>query len=340
MHYTRSITELESKATMWWPVFLSSKETDTSIIPILLKTQDEFVSLLKLNGKNPFAIFDILSSTSLSGNLFLKHLVVISDVGGENLQRINNQFSSLFPKDSETGKHYFEFVWNERVYRYDFQELPTRSLKNEKLNIDGPGLLKETSLLPIHEDVAAFLLFGSTYVNEEIAETTFSKCEIGSLLGLPEEIDKYVDQRYILVSRITGGAQANTLGQKAQSHVVEILREELSDEYAITPNGKVTVAGESIPFDIVVEKNGRSVGIEVSFQVTTNSTIERKANEAERRLGSMHEAGHSIAYIIDGAGNFHRRSAISKICSHSDCTVAYTEDELAVLVEFVKEALE
>ncbi len=49
--------------------------------------------------------------------------------------------------------------------------------------------------------------------------------------------------------------------------------------------------------------------------------------------------GNSIAYVIDGAGNFHRRSAISKICSHSDCTVAYTEEELDVLANFVRGAL-
>lgn len=336
MNYKRDITELQTNAAIWWPAFLSAMEANGSIIPTLIKTQEEFVSLLKLSGKDPYAIFDVLASAGLSGNLLLKHLVVLTDLGGESLQRINSQFSSLFPKDERTGKHYFEFVWKEQEYRYDFQALPVRALNNGALGIDGPNLLNEMPLSAIHKDVAAILLFGSTYTNEEIAETTFAKCEVGTLLGLPDEIDKYVDQRYIWVSRITGGAQANTLGQNAQTFVVDTLKKRLGSGYEVTRNGKINVGSERIPFDVVVEKDGKYVGVEVSFQVTTNSTIERKANEAENRENLMHAAGFHIAYIIDGAGNFARSSAITKICSHSDCTVAYTEPELEILAQYIE----
>ena len=41
-----------------------------------------------------------------------------------------------------------------------------------------------------------------------------------------------------------------------------------------------------MPFDIVVNRNAKSIGIEVSFQVTTNSTIERKSGQAADRLQS------------------------------------------------------
>lgn len=338
MEFKRDIGELQSKAAIWWPAFLSAMEANGSIIPTLIKSQEEFVSLLKLSGKDPFAIFDILASAGLSGNLLLKHLVVLTDIGGESLQRINSQFGSLFPIDDKTGKHYFDFVWREKEYRYDFEALPVRSLNNGALSIDGASLLNEMALSPLHKDVAAILLFGSTYTNEEVAETTFAKCEIGTLLGSPDEIDKYVDQRYIWVSRITGGAQANTLGQKAQTFVADTLKERLGEDYKVTRNGKINV-GFDMPFDVVVEKDGKFVGIEVSFQVTTNSTIERKANEAENRQNLMHGAGYGIAYIIDGAGNFARSSAITKICSHSDCTVAYTEPELEVLALYVEGAL-
>jgi hypothetical protein len=94
-----------------------------------------------------------------------------------------------------------------------------------------------------------------------------------------------------------------------------------------------------MPFDIVVEKNHKKVGVEVSFQVTTNSVIERKAGQAESRLNLMHEDGHWIAYVMDGAGNFQRSSAVSTICNFSDCTVAYSEAEIAVLAKFIQEKL-
>jgi hypothetical protein len=94
-----------------------------------------------------------------------------------------------------------------------------------------------------------------------------------------------------------------------------------------------------MPFDLVVEKNSKKIGIEVSFQVTTNSTIERKAGQAADRQALIHKNGYHIAYVLDGAGNFQRSSAISTICNHSDCTVAYTLSEFKVLSNWIKSIL-
>lgn len=82
-----------------------------------------------------------------------------------------------------------------------------------------------------------------------------------------------------------------------------------------------------------------AIGIEVSFQVTTNSVIERKSGQAENRFKLMNENGSWIAYVIDGAGNFQRSSAIRNICNFSDCTVAYSKEEIAILANFIQEKL-
>ncbi len=44
-----------------------------------------------------------------------------------------------------------------------------------------------------------------------------------------DELERFVRQRYIWVSRITGGATANTLGQLAQTYVKGYLEEKLPD---------------------------------------------------------------------------------------------------------------
>ena len=89
-------------------------------------------------------------------------------------------------------------------------------------------------------------------------------------------------------------------------------------------------------FDIVVASpTGKYCAIEASFQVTTNSVIERKAGQAQARQLQLHAAGHKIAYIIDGAGNFQRSSALKTICHYSDCTVTYKDSELDLLVDFL-----
>jgi hypothetical protein len=334
MSYKRTLTELQANASYWWPKILQETEADASIIPLLLKTQDAFVSLLKISGKSPFVIFDLLANTEIPGNLFLKHLIVLSDYGGEPLQRLNSTFDSVFPE--KDGKRSLKFVWKEKEYTYEFTALPIKGLNNKKLGIDGPSLLKPEALSPLYKDVAAILMFGSTSVDESTANTLL-KCEIGTLLGLTDEIDRYVDQRYLWVSRITGGAQANTLGQIAQTHVAEFLKSELGKEYSVTRNGRIDTKNGYLTFDVVVEKDKLKVGIEVSFQVTTNSTIERKANEAENRYKEMTRANHPVAYVIDGAGNFQRSSAVTKICDNSDCTVAYSDEELKVLAQFIRE---
>jgi hypothetical protein len=91
-------------------------------------------------------------------------------------------------------------------------------------------------------------------------------------------------------------------------------------------------------FDIVAHSpHDKWVGIEVCFQFTTNSVIERKSGQAEARVNSLHRAGHTIAYVIDGAGNFERASALANICRHSDCTVAFSPEEISILAQFIRE---
>lgn len=63
-----------------------------SIVPRLLETQDKFLSILVLSDKDPLAWEKILAHTSLGGNLFLKHLMVLADVGSELLQRLSANF--------------------------------------------------------------------------------------------------------------------------------------------------------------------------------------------------------------------------------------------------------
>lgn len=335
--FRKNITELEAGASKWWPSSLAALEKHSSIVPLLLSTQEQFLSLLKLCRESPLQIFDIMEAACFPANLFLKHLVVLADFGGEQINRIGGQFKTVFPV-LPSGEDGFEFSWKEKKYTYKFKTLPVKALGNAKLSIDGPTLLKPEPLTDLQRDMIMILLFASTCSNDSTAETLF-KCEIGTMLGEPDILDKYIKEKYIWVSRITGGAQANTLGQIAQTYIVDYLRKELGDAYEIVRNGHIIIDGEELPFDVVVSKNGKSVGIEVSFQVTTNSTIERKATHAADLEGRLHDAGHFVAYIIDGAGNFQRSSAISKICNHSDCTVAYSDAEFETLVSFLRSVL-
>ena len=337
--YKRDIATLESVAVKWWPTTLLQRESDASVIPILLKTLEQFLSILKLSGDRPDQFFGVLEQSSLPENVFLKHLCVLANFGGEPLMRVNRNIEVLFRPKGRNSKHRcFDYVWREQIVEYCFQGLPMKSLSNSKLHIDGKSLLVSHKMGPAARDVATLLMHGAAATDEKLSEETLAGCEIGTLLGRPDELEQYVREKYITVSRITEGAKANSLGQIAQNFVKGFLKERLRP-FEVRGGAIKLPNGDAQVFDVVVENGEKAVGVEVSFQVTTNSTIERKAKQAELRYKTLRKFGYHVAYVIDGAGNFERRNAISNICRNSDCTVAYSEAELKVLVEFIKSVL-
>ena len=120
----------------------------------MLKTQDDFLNLLSLSKKHPFQIFELIDAAKFPGNLFLKHLVVLSDYGGEPIQRLGRSFTNIFPIDKK-GNHYFEFIWQSKKHKYTFEKLPIKGLNNQKLGIDGESLTTERQLDGMTRDMIA-----------------------------------------------------------------------------------------------------------------------------------------------------------------------------------------
>lgn len=331
----RSIEDLERNAIKFWPAEIAGKEKDISIIPKLVETQYKFISLLNISDANPFIWKQTLLSTqSMPGNLFLKHLMVLTDIGGESLMRFKKELPTVF-------SDFLIFNREGQTFSYKFQTLKeSKSWSNKNLHTDGNGLSQKVDLTPMMEDVCMLLLFGGAAITEkELPIDIIDKCVLGSLLGKTTELELFVKQRYIWVSRITGGATANTLGQLAQTYVKQYLEKKLpgwcinKDHLPDVSQNQRTV----LSVDIVVKSpKGNYCAIEVSFQVTTNSTIERKAGQARARQELLHAKGHKIAYVIDGAGNFARQSALTTICQYSDCTVSFRDDELDELIKYLK----
>lgn len=330
----RKIEELEANALKFWPEKIAELERNSSIIPKLIETQDKFISLLNIADAEPFAWKKVLStSKQLSANLFLKHLIVLSDVGGEKLMRFKKELPKIFDDDT------MEFVWNEDTYTYKFQTLSgKKTWNNTHLMVDGVGLATAQKLTPVMEDIINLLLFGGAVTTDAIPVEIEEKCTIGTLIGHKRELDAFVRQRYIWVSRITGGATANSLGNLAQKYVIDYLEDKLPKwDFKKKQIEKISQNKRTLlSYDIVAASpKGNYCAIEISFQVTTNSTIERKAGQAQARQKQLSKHGHKIAYIIDGAGNFERSSALKAICQFSDCTVTFKDSELDKLVKFL-----
>ncbi|MDR0289594.1 MAG: hypothetical protein LBI06_01505 [Treponema sp.] len=332
----RNLEDLANNAYKFWPENIANLEREISIIPKLLDTQEKFISLLKIADSDPFSWKVALQTSTLSANIFLKHLMVLSDIGGEKLKRLKKEMPAFFPA------HSIKFLWNEHEYTYCFQTI-TESTEwdNATLKVDGHGLLHRAELLPIMEDVINLILFGSQAIYGTLPVEIMEKCMIGGLIGKNEELERFVKQRYIWVSRITGGATSNLLGNIAQSYAMNYLKARLINwdfDQKRIPEISQNDNRTLMAFDIVAKTpENKYCAIEVSFQVTTNSVIERKAGQAQSRQNILHENNHKIAYIIDGAGNFERASALQTICRYSDCTVSFKDEELDKLVLFLKD---
>lgn len=330
----RDLKNLEANALKFWPERIAEIERNSSIIPKLVETQDKFISLLNIADAIPFAWKNVLATSKrLYANLFLKHLIVLSDIGGEKLMRFKKELPLIFPDSI------MEFIWNSSNYSYKFQTLQnTITWNNPHLKVDGKGLANTEDLSPMMEDVINLILFGGASIAANLPPDITEKCMIGTLIGHKKELDSFVRQRYIWVSRITGGATANTLGNLAQRYVVDYLQNKLpSWDFTKKQIPKISQNKRtSLSFDVVASSpKGKCCAIEVSFQVTTNSTIERKAGQAQARQQLLHKYGHRIAYVIDGAGNFERVSALRTICQFSDCSVSFKDSELDKLLDFL-----
>ncbi len=326
---------------MFWPEDLSQKAAKLSVIPLLLNTQDQFLGILSIRVASLEKLFELIRIAELPANLFVKHLMILADFGGEILQRINDNFNALFPNKT------LRFHWRDQLRTYRFQNLPlTGRLTNSKLWVSGKKLTQGRELDGLLQDIIVLLIFGSASSDPHTAEV-LSKCQINGFLGHPEALKQFVKQRYIWVSRITAGSQTNDLGQLAQKFVQEYLQDHLNiKDVEIHANGNLPgvshndeAANRPTSFDIVVSKNNQYVAIEVGFQVTTNSVIERKAGQAQARYNQINEAGYKMTYILDGAGNFQRENAMRTLCAHSHCTVAFSKSELGVLCQFIREYL-
>ena len=334
----RSLDDLEANAVKFWPNSIAVQSQKISVIPRLIESQEKFIGILYVADSLPDAWMSVLKATSdMPGNLFLKHLMILTDVGGELLQRIRRNIEDFFPK------HAMNFIWRGEEYFYQLQSLGQEGKKwtNTGLAVGGKELKEARRMTFEMQDVAMILLHGGTAINSGISENIFQKCCIGSMLGNKQQLDTFVRQRYIQVSRITGGATSNTMGQLAQSYVREHLKSRLHGwDFSRTtiPDISHNAGRTNMSFDIVAESpSGRYCAIEVSFQVTTNSVIERKAGQAQARQTLLNDHGHSIAYVIDGAGNFQRNSALKTICRYGDCVVTFSEKELDSLVDYLRE---
>lgn len=339
MTYNRNLEQLTAHASLHWTEELNVAASKETLLFDLIETQDSFISILKVASKDPYSWLKILNETeNLTLPLFTKHLMIMCDLGGETLNKIL-PISKYFPSNS------IEFIWNDTQHSHQFEKIhEVKSLTNDSLKVT-KKTINSTPKTDLLIDLCMILFFGSSSTNSFLPDEFATKTSISRLLGSNVKVDEFVKENYIRVSTQIRGAQANALGHFAQNFVVEELVSNLPDDWTIQPESSLTgvqhiaEGTDESNFDITVKSpNNIEFGIEVSFQVTTNSVIERKARDSAAIMQRVNKLGHYICYVLDGAGNINvRKKAVETICTHSNCTVALSKSEIKVLSDFLIE---
>ena len=189
--YWRTLDQLEEKACKWWPKEVREKADEISILQTLIKTQDNFISILKLLKRGePERIFPLLEASAFRPNLFLKHLLVLTDFGSEPLQRVNKDFINIFPERE------IEFDTGGAVKTYRFKALPVKGpLTNAKMVISTPEDLESK---PCNEDLCEDLIMIVSYGASAVRPSTRAilyKCIISEFFGQHKKEDTEKKER-------------------------------------------------------------------------------------------------------------------------------------------------
>ena len=150
-----------------------------SILQYLLETQDEFISLLTLADKSkPEKLFNILDASDFEYHLFLKHLILLTDVGSEPLQRFNANFKELFPNKD------MEYELDGRRCKYKFIKLPIKGKPtNAKMQIDTlENLQAACKDKDLCKDLIMFLIYGAVSTTPHTC-VFLHKCNVCEYLG-------------------------------------------------------------------------------------------------------------------------------------------------------------
>lgn len=332
-----SLTELESTAVKWWPDELAREVADASPDLLLRQTHEVFIKELSGLSPNLPELRNTLKDIHMPMNLFLKHLLVLADFGGEKIKRVFRDRVNLFVHDPKTQKSFFEAEHRGIVSEIEVSALMSAgSIGNAILGIDGPQLAEKLAPTVLMVDVAMIALVGALATDPVISET-LAGCELAKFVQDESGLSQFLKTRYLTVSRIVQGANSNSLGQAVQSLVGQKLAEYLGADFKLKKPSTIVLNGRPITSDLLIEGPTGIVAIEVAFQVTTNSVIERKGNEASQRRSELNSAGIASCYVLDGIGIFERQSALEKILRESDFSVNLSESSLRTLAVFVRE---
>ncbi|WP_223553890.1 hypothetical protein [Lysinibacillus sphaericus] len=261
-------------------------------------------------------------------SLILKSLMILLDVSAEILDRVglycyHNGISEL---NTSNG------TFNLKKFGPDFN----KGLSNE--NIYKLANTDED----FFEDVLTFMLYA--YNSQEFSKyITFANFKLATLVGNPTALTNFYLNRTIENSSQIKQLRAVVFGNSLQTNVKNQILDALNIYGVQEAPANRYVDGKQ--FDLVLCKPEENlppeqwkwVIMEVAFQETTNSVIERKASQAQLIYRTLEETNHKLVYLIDGAGFVKRHKVTSTIYENTHFTTTANPAYFNGLIDFLIE---
>lgn len=182
--FLRTVNDLKEVGSKWWPKEVRDEAQKVSILQYLLDTQEKFISLLTLADRNkPEKLFGLLDASSFEYHLFLKHLILLTDVGSEPIQRFNTSFKEIFPDGQ------IEYTIEKKKRAYQFSTLPIKgTAHNKRMQIDTmENLLKPCKDKELCKDLIMLLIYGAASTTASTRAILY-KCNAYEYLGQQDTI--------------------------------------------------------------------------------------------------------------------------------------------------------
>ena len=333
-----SLERLRERALLWWPdeirdeVAASSfKDAMLATFPVFQQTLKESADLDSLIQK----VKELNEEDKLPANLFLRHCMLFADLGWESVKKwYGETYSEMFPG----GK------FKAGEIEFEMPRLTQSKLRVSSSNIKD-SYSYELSPDQLEQILACIRLL---FMGSHSSLNQLDRCDLSNYFD-DEDGGLFVADaamKYIEVSKQTSGAAATASGDMLEKKIaIEPINAYLSENFPeleyVSKTSHEFVPGHTLVSDqwFVNEENNRAVALEVSFQETTNSVIERKRKDAENRKNLFPDNCKS-AFVIDGVGSIeHRQNAVREILSNADIVVTARADEILRLADYIGEWL-
>ncbi len=326
------IINLKRNAYWFWTEDIRDTKIDNDALNDLKQSQSSFIQILEKHSFKDLLSYIQSSQMPLSLYLFIKHLMRATDFSAELLYR-TKEFLTF------NNIEILHIIDKDNYIPYQLQSLgkySNKRLLNEKILNANPDLV---------QDIVTIFIFGSQ-IKEFEKFISFQKFRLGTVLGNKDGLKNYFVSLYLEVHNQTKGSSSNSSGKLPQDIVKKYL-----DSYFLN-NPSIKRISSGIPnmgdankgkgFDAVytIRKDSGNgiiyVAIEIAFQETTNSTLERKADLAFGYFREFKNLGYYLCYVIDGAGYFSREPALKRILNNSHLCVTFKPNELKKLCRFME----